>query len=177
MAKWCSNLKLYWLPGRTDLLLPLVSIVTPSIYLIQTFMRGFWPAAPGPYCTDQPSFLSEVHLEALMRGEVYVTNVQSYTEDYREELWCFGVDCSWEQLVTKEAKTWAPEDVQRWRWWRVCGVLERWCSFFWLAVTGDSPLTCEEAETTLKKKKKTKVIFRELSKSRKSFSRGVTLLG
>lgn len=122
MAKWCSNLKLNWVPGRPDILSPLVSIATKHLFDPDLHVqRGFWPAAPGPYCTDRPSFLflSEVHLEAFMRG-VYVTNVQSYPEECRGELRCFGVDWSWEHLVTKEAKPWAPEDVQR---WHVCDVL------------------------------------------------------
>lgn len=40
-----------------------------------------------------------------------------------EELWRFDVDWSREHLVTKEAKPWAPEDVQRWRRWHVYDVL------------------------------------------------------
>lgn len=129
MAKRCSNLKLNWLPGRTDLLLPLVSVVTPSIYLIQTFTyRDAFDLQ------HHIALLSILHRSALFSvrrpsgstyggGGGYVTNVQSYTEECREELQCSGDDWSWERLVTKEAKPWAPEDVQRWRRWHVCDLV------------------------------------------------------
>lgn len=130
--------------------------------------RGFWPAAPGPYCTDQPSFLWEVHLEALMRGVYVQTGMQRGAGR-------FGFDWSWEPVVTKEAKPWPPEDVQRWRRWHVCNVL--------VAVVLLLPIGCyrrlpfDLLGSRDHVKKKTKVICRELSKSWKSFSRGVTLLG
>lgn len=105
MAKWCSNSKLNWLPGRPDWLSPLVSIVTPSINLIQTFT-----------CREAFDLQHQVHTASS--GSTYEGGLcNECTERPRGMQRGAAVFWCWLFLRTpKEAKPWAPEDVQRWRW-------------------------------------------------------------